>query len=259
VPDQTHHRGNPVLYIFAISHYCEKARWALDHYDIAYHLRPVMPGMNRGIAKKLGGTGGSLPFLKTADGFVGGSPAIIDWGENNRKPGRPRLAGTDEAATRAVEHRIDDVIGVHVRRFYYSDALLTDPASVRPIFSRDLPLFQKAAVTLGWSKIVPLMIKGMDLGPDQGAASGKILEAELDWLDAMLADGRRYLTSDHLTRADIAAASLLAPLVNPAEHPTYGTLSLPPTFAARIAAWESRPILRWVRDVYARDRRVPYP
>jgi Glutathione S-transferase, N-terminal domain len=50
-----------ILYVFAISHYCEKARWALDHYGIDYELEYTMPGANRKIAKKLGAKSGSLP------------------------------------------------------------------------------------------------------------------------------------------------------------------------------------------------------
>ncbi|MEY4270759.1 MAG: hypothetical protein RLZZ58_1975, partial [Pseudomonadota bacterium] len=72
----------------------------------------------------------------------------------------------------------------------------------------------------------------------------------------LLADGRRYLTGDHFTRADLTAASLLAPLVNPAEHPTYSGLSMPPALAATIADWQHRPILRWVTRVYAERRLV---
>jgi glutathione S-transferase len=154
----------------------------------------------------------------------------------------------------ALEKRLDDVIGIHVRRYYYSDALLTNPASVRPIFSANLPWFQKIAVTLGWSKIVPLMIKGMDLGIKQGLQSREIVERELDWLDDLLADGRAYLSGDTFTRADLTAASLLAPFVNPAKHPTYAALSLPPVLAKAIQDWQDRPILKWVSAVYAKHR-----
>ena len=68
-----------VLYIFAISHYCEKARWALDHYGIAYQPRFVMPGMNRAIARKLGAASGSLPFMQAGREVIAGSGSIIDW------------------------------------------------------------------------------------------------------------------------------------------------------------------------------------
>jgi glutathione S-transferase len=246
--------AKPILYVFAISHYCEKARWSLEQFGIDYRLHHTVPGMNRGIAKKLGATSGSLPFLSTGGAVIAGSAAIIDWGEANRADGRGSLAGDDPGAVLAIEKRLDDVAGVHIRRYYYSDALLTDPASVRPIFSRDLSLLAKMAVTLGWSKIVPIMIKGMDLGTAQGLESRDILLGELDWLDGLLGDGRPYLTGDHFTRADLTAASLLAPLVNPAKHPTYAALAVPTALAAMIKDWRTRPVLKWVEDVYARDR-----
>jgi glutathione S-transferase len=245
------------LYLFAISHYCEKARWALDHYGIAYQPRFVMPGMNRPIAKKLGLKSGSVPFMQAHGIAVAGSDAILDWGETNRVAGRESLNGDDANAVRATEKRLDDVTGIHIRRYYYSDALLNDPKSVRPIFSRDLPLLPKIGLTLSWSKIVPVMIKMMDLGPEQGAQSRDILLGELDWLDGLLADGRLYLTGDQFTRADITAASLIAPLVSPPDHPTYSGLALPTELAATVADWQDRPILRWVKRVYAERRLQP--
>ena len=242
------------LYVFAISHYCEKARWALDHFGIAYRLQHTVPGLNRVIAKRLGAAAGSLPFLAAADGVIAGSGAIIDWGESRRAPGRASLAGSDPVEVLTLERRLDQVAGVHIRRYYYSDALLSDPASVRPIFSRDLALLPRLAVTPGWGKIVPKMIAGMDLGPAQGVHSRERLLGELDWLDGLLADGRAYLTGDTFTRADLTAASLLAPLVNPPQHPTYAGLAMPPALEADIAGWRTRPVLQWVSRVYAANR-----
>jgi glutathione S-transferase len=244
----------PILYVFAISHYCEKARWALDHYGIEYDLKYTMPGANRRIAKKLGAKSGSLPFLQTHGGAVAGSDAIIDWGEVNRTHGSASLAGDDPDAARAMEKRLDDRIGVHVRRYYYSDALLNNPASVRPIFSGDLPFLQRLGMRAAWPKIVPVMIKLMDLGPAQGLESRDLLLAELDWLDGMLADGRPFLCGDTLSRADITAASLLAPLVNPPQHPTYSALALPTALAETIAGWQDRPTFKWVAQMYRQFR-----
>ena len=248
----------PTLYVFAISHYCEKARWALDHFGLAYRLHHAVPGLNRRIAKKLGADQGSLPFLATnagvIAGVISGSGPIIDWGEGRRAPGRASLAGSDPALVLAAEQRLDAVAGIHIRRFYYSDALFSDPASVRPIFTRDLAALPRMAVTLGWSQIVPRMIAGMDLGPAQGAHSRERLLDELDWLDGLLSDGRPFLTGDRFTRADLTAASLLAPLVNPPQHPTYAGLAIPPILQAQIAAWADRPVLNWVRRIYATER-----
>jgi glutathione S-transferase len=244
----------PILYVFAISHYCEKARWALDHQRIPYRPHYVMPGLNRSIAKKLGSSGGSLPFLETDTGVVAGSDAILDWAESKATTAELSLAGDDPKQVRAIEQRLDDIIGIHVRRFYYSDALFSNPNAVRPIFSRDLSLLWRLALTLGWSKIVPRMIQGMNLGPSQGAESKVILAKELDWLDALLGDGRAFLSGGSLSRADITAASLLAPLVIPPKHPSYATLKLPDAVAAAVLEWSDRPSLRWVKQIYAEFR-----
>ena len=130
----------PTLYVFNISHYCEKARWALDYFGMDYKARHVMPGAHRLIAKKLGAKRGSVPFLQTNDGVIAGSPAIIDWCEAHNTSQRPSLSGAQPEIVRVTEKRLDAVVGVHVRRFYYSDALFSNPAAVRPIFSDGLPI-----------------------------------------------------------------------------------------------------------------------
>jgi len=246
--------AKPILYVFNISHYCEKARWALDHFGIAHQVQHVMVGTHRRIARKLGAARGSVPFLQAGTSVVAGSSAIIDWGEAQRGAHAPTLAGDNPEQARAIEKRLDDIAGVHVRRFFYSDALFTDPGSVRPMFSNGLPLWQRLAVTMGWSRIVPVMIKGMDLGPAQGLESRAIVERELDWLDGLLADGRPYLGGSRFSRADITAASLLSPLVAPRQHPTYGAAVFPPTVAATMQEWAERPVLRKVRELYASKR-----
>ena len=244
----------PILYVFNISHFCEKARWALDHFGIAHGVCHVMVGTHRRIAKKLGAKRGSVPFLQTDGGVIAGSSAIIDWCEMHQSGKRPSLAGEDTDKVRAIEKRLDDTVGVHVRRFYYSDALINDPASVRPIFSNGLPLWQRAAVTLGWSRIVPLMVKGMDLGLEQGLQSLTVLELELDWLDGLLADGRPYLSEGRWTRADLTAAALLGPPVAPKEHPMVHAVVFPKGVSETMQAWAKRPSLQFVRRMYAQHR-----
>jgi len=98
------------------------------------------------------------------------------------------------------------------------------------------------------------MIARMDLGPKQAQESRDITEGELDWVDELLSGGRKYLVGAEFSRADIAAASLLAPLALPAEHPTYGAIEHPPNMAALVAGWEHRPSITWVRNIYAQHR-----
>ena len=245
----------PILYVFAISHYCEKARWALDYLGIDYELRYAAPGEHGKIANELGAPRSSVPFLHVGDQVIQGSAEITDWAENTSTSDSRRLTPDDEHDTcLQIEKRIDEVAGVHVRRFYYSEAIVDYPGTVRPMFTRDLPLKKKLLTSIFWGKICKIMIERMDLGPRQAQESKHITEGELDWVDELLAGGRRYLVGEEFSRADIAVASLLAPLAKPPEHPTYGKIVHPPYVASIVAGWEHRPSIAWVRDIYARHR-----
>jgi glutathione S-transferase len=112
----------------------------------------------------------------------------------------------------------------------------------------------KLSVNLAWNVICKVMIERMDLGYEQGLDSRRIVEGELDWLDGLLSDGRKFLCGDQLSCADVAAASLLAPLATPEKHPTYANLSLPPRVAGDMAKWEQRRSVKWVREIYEEYR-----
>lgn len=245
----------PVLYVFAISHYCEKARWALDHLGVAYELRHLPPGPHVQATKQLGAAGSSLPLLVSGERLVQGSGEIIDWadaaeGSSKRLCPAPEL----EQECRALEQRLDDVAGVHVRRYHYSEAIVDHPDSVRPIFARDLAPAERQLLDANWGIVRQLMMGAMDLGPEQREESRRIVEGELDWLDGLLADGRRFLVGDRFSRVDMTAASLLAPLALPKEHPTYEMLEMPPRARADLALWAQRPSLAWVRRTYHEHR-----
>ena len=247
--------SKPVLYVFAISHYCEKARWALDYLNIDYDIRFTPPGAHRKITAKLGLRSSALPLLVTDGVVTQGSADIITWADAASTTDSKRL--TPDSAYEecmAIEKRLDDIAGIHARRYYYSEAMVDHPRTVRPMFSDNLPMMQKLVVVVSWGMIRKLMIKRMDLGPDQGRESREIVDAELLWLDELLSDGREFLSGDGFSRADITAASLLAPLASPKEHPTYNRLELPPNISIDLENWKNRPSLVWVRDTYTKYR-----
>ena len=187
--------------------------------------------------------------------FIQGSSAIIDWAEANKAADARSLAPQiNQQQALDMERRLDDVLGVHVRRFYYSEALVDYPQSVRPIFTRDLTLLQRWLVTAAWGGIRKRMIKGMDLGPEQGMQSRELVVTEMEWLDGLLADGRSFLSGDTLSRVDITAASLLAPLVQPEQHPAYGDIQIGPKVAAACKQWEQQTCLQWTRAIYQKNR-----
>ncbi len=250
----------PVLYVFAISHYCEKARWALDYLNIEYRLQHLSPITYVKLLRGLGVADTSLPVLKAGSLILQGSSRIIDWAQAQHRSGKRSLEVdniADVSSARAIEQRLDDVAGVHVRRYYYADALLNQPQSVRPIFCGNLTWREQIMLHLAWGRICKYMIRGLDIGVEQGRESRLMIETELDWLDGILVDGRAFLLGEHFSRVDITAASLLSPLVLPPQHPTYHNLQLPPGVAADLAGWQERRSIRWVGDIYRNYRKFP--
>jgi hypothetical protein len=141
--------------------------------------------------------------------------------------------------------------------------------TIWPVFTYDAITIQKLCSnnrsrygasfpdSLAWNKICQHMVRGLDLGVEQGRESRQIIETELNWLDQLLAGNRRFLGGERFSRADIAAASLLSPLVLPPQHPTYHNMQLPPGLAADTADWQERPSMRWIRDIYRDYRKLP--
>ncbi len=244
----------PLLYIFSISHFCEKARWTLDYHGVDYEIRHLPPGIHMQTAKKLGAQGTSLPILVNGGELIQGSDRIFNWAETNSTIDSLCLTPDDIESCTDIEKRLDDVAGVHIRRYYYSESLVEYPNSVRDFYMKDFPFFTKALFYVMWGVIQKRMIEFMDLGQDQRLNSREIVLDELDWLDEMLSDGRPYLVGDKFSRADITAAALLSPITIPDEHPVYERKNLPPLMLQDIEQWKDRPSINWVRKIYSRHR-----
>ena len=218
-----------------------------------YDLHCVAPGAHAELAVKLGTTATSLPILVTDQGAIQGSQEIIGWAENYTCNGRS-LIPIDLPAALDMERRLNDVLGVHVRRMYYSEALVEHPQTVLPMFADYLADEEAQFVRDAWEFIAAAMVEGMDLGADQGLESRQIVLEHLDWLDALLDDGRSYLVDECFSWVDLGAAALLAPLAAAREHPTYGDLQLPPGLAQDVADWQQRPVSQYVASMYRQHR-----
>ena len=242
----------PILYIFAISHFCEKARWALDYLEIQHDVVHLAPALHSKLASKLGLKSSSLPILKIGETVIQGSENIIDWAE--QKSAKTLAVDGNEQSAREDESRLGDVLGVHTRRMFYSEALIEHSSTVRPIFTKDLPAFPKAFTWLMWSVIRKKMISGMDLGKQQGEESIEILDQELYRLEGLIDGENSYLYGNKFSRVDLTAAALLARMAAPPDHPSFQFMTRPPRIQKLADQWYERPALVWVRWLYSEYR-----
>lgn len=227
------------LHVLPPSHYCERARWALDHAGLAYAEERWAVGLHALLARRIA-RGTTLPILTTSRAVIQGSGAILDW--TGLRGGAPLL-----------EERFDKRIGVLVRQFIYAGTLSMAGSRVQDVLLDGVSVGQARLSRLAWPLTRRLMAAGMNARPALIPELEQKLTAELDWFEDQLA-GRRHLVGDQFGRADITAASLLAPLARPAECPLYRQVRLPERVEQTLRRWSARPSIRWVERIYADHR-----
>ncbi|MFO0571286.1 MAG: glutathione S-transferase family protein [Polyangiaceae bacterium] len=234
------------------SHFCEKARWALTRTRVPFVEEAHAPGFHLFHTKKLGGR--SVPVLVTDTRTLVDSTDILELCDRHSSGG---LYGSGEVRRQAteLEERFDTELGPHTRRLAYfhvlgEKALMLDAVRAQ---GSEAALFRA-----GYPGIVALMRKSMKIDAAGAARSRERILALYRELGERLSDGRRYLTGDRFTAADLTFAALSAPVIVP---PEYGW-PLPPLEALGTAMSSE---VRHLRDsvagefalrLYREDRKV---
>ncbi len=247
----------PRLVTIGVSHYCEKARWALDRAGVVYREERHPPVLHILAVRRAGGRR-TAPVLVTDEGALTDSSDILAWAD--RRPGAPRLYPDDAAARAAVEAletRFDEELGPHVRRFAYAH-LLPDRALGRRLLTPGAPRLERALFSLATPAFTWAMRRAMRITPEGGERSRARVEGVLGEVEALLADGRPYLAGDAFGAADLTFAALVAPLVAPPEYgaPLPALDALPPALRGACEAYRARPAGAFALALYRRHRRA---
>jgi len=242
-----------VLWHFPISHFNEKVRWTLDLKRIPHHRRALGPDY---LFRAWWATGrATLPVLFIGRRAIGDSTRIIAALEEMTPA--PALYPSSEAARQralALEDWLDEELGPAVRSAIVGtlfssddpasavDALTTGmPAGANQMIRRVLPAFRRFYFYR--HRIDATRIEGY---------RRTVLDA-IDRLERELG-GRDYLVDDAFSVADLTAAALLGPIVQPPElqYPPPGPT--PAVLADFQRAVLGHPIAAWTAEMYRRHR-----
>jgi glutathione S-transferase len=244
------------LYDFTFSHYCEKARWALDFKGIAYTPRHLLPGFHLLTTRKLAPQS-FLPILKTDDAVIQGSTEIINFLDQTF-PG-PSLTPPDpKNATGAIEWEkyLDEEIGVTLRLWFYYYTLPDRHRSLT-FLCQDAPWLQRSLFAFSFATIRRAMTKMMNISAETASVAEQRFLLVFDRLDKALERGP-FLVGNRFSRADLTACALLWPLCRPGESESEVEALLPPTVCALRKQLQRRPFYRWVLEGY-QEHRMPAP
>lgn len=248
----------PTLWQIDVSHYSEKARWALAYKGVEHRRRSPVPGVHIVVALWLTrGSGVTFPVLDLDGRKIADSTAIVAALEQ-RYPEPPLYPANPEQCRRALdlEEYFDEQLGPHVRRLAWHE-LGADPARMRELMQRSAPapLRRFGGATALYARTYTALRFGANSAEGAQRARAQVLAA-LDRLDAELAASEGdYLVGDSFSVADLTAASLFYPLVGPAEGPIPPEQEMPTGFERLREETRDRPGFRWVEEMFRRHRK----
>lgn len=244
------------LYQFPLSHFCEKARWLLDHKELDYVAQNLIPGVHRAFTQLKTGQN-KLPILKDNEQWIAGSTQIA-LHLDEHYPEHRLLRSDLELRAQAIEiDALANEMGRHVRRWVLAHALQGNDESVEILIGEKgyLRQFDKYTKPL----LKKLVSKGYQLKSDKVAASKAELDQIIPKLNSILiANHGRYLVGSRLGLADIAVCSMLAPIL--AITGTPWETEHPQAFSEEFLAYREYlsqlPLGQYVARIYASERRA---
>jgi len=244
------------LITIPISHFCEKARWALDRAGVTYEQQPHLQLMHILAARAAGG-GRTVPVFVTGDGRVlAESSAILRWTDTQVAPDR-RLYPDGELGVEAaaLETWLDEGLGPDGRLWLYNETLPVVHEMAQWILP-GVPSWERRVFMHG-GPFIALAVRRY-LGVDALAARAAMtrIETVFDDIAGRLTDGRRFLLGDRFTAADITFAALAAPLIVPTRYgsPLPPPEAMPDAMARAVERFRAHPAGVFADRLYAEER-----
>jgi len=241
-----------ILYEFPHSHFCEKARWALDFKGLDFRRIPLLPGWHVLTTKRYGKYS-SVPLLIDEGKPIQGSGKIMTYLDEVYSESVLTLG--DKAECYKCEKDIDENIGVALRAFFYFYCLKYKDF-VTSAFMQNSPRWQKIVFSLQYPFLARMIKQSYCPNEDAAIEAGKKLINGMDrlWNDL---DGRPFLRQQGFSRLDITVCSLLSFIARPAEIPIVFP-EIPKD--VMIQEWDERlrshPLIGWVQGIYRSHRQI---
>jgi glutathione S-transferase len=244
------------LITIPFSHYCEKARWALDRCDLRYAEEGHLPLFHWLPARRVG-RGRTVPILVEGKTVIADSTGILEWADDRKEGALYPQDPSEKADALTLEDDFDTHLGPATRRWAYFQML---PRKDLAFVLKGVPKLEALALRAARPLAIAYLKRSLKVNADGVERSRVKIEDTFGRLNQHLADGRRFLIGDRFSVADLTFAALAAPILLPDGHP----VEFPPlseySEAARtqMTAWRESPAgqfgLRMYRD--HRDERM---
>lgn len=201
------------LYQFPFSHFCEKARWALDYKERPYTVKNLLPCLHTVTTRRLGPKT-CVPILVTKYGPIQESAAIIDY--LDRIAPAPLLTPRDPELARQArqwETYLDEEIGVTLRCWFYFYCLPKRELALK-LMLRGLPWYAPSLYELIFPLVCKSIINNLQINSESANDAARRMGEAFMRINRQLEHGR-FLVGGAFSRADLTACAHLAPLCLP--------------------------------------------
>lgn len=245
------------LITIPFSHYCEKARWALELAGVAFQEDGHLPLFHY-TATLRAGAKRTVPALivTSANGktVLPDSTPIIAYADECRRGCLYPTEPDEREEALALEDAFDRHLGPATRRWLYFQVL--DRKDLDHIVLQGVPRWEALALRASRPAAVGYLKRSLKIDAAGAERSRAKIDEAFANAGALLGDGRRYFVGDRFTVADLTFAALAAPVLLPSQ---YGA-PLPPfdAFSAeakqRIEVWRRSPPGQFALRIYAEHR-----
>lgn len=242
------------LYQFPLSHYCEKARWLLDHKGLDFAAHNLIPGFHRAFTQLKTGQN-NLPILKDGERWIADSTQIALY-LDEIYPEHALLRLDPILRERAMQiNQLANETGLHVRRWGLAQTLSISDEPLQIMIGEKgyLRRFEKFSKPI----LKTLVSKNYQLNEVKVAESKVELDKVIDRLNQLLIENNcKYFVGERFGLADIAVCAMLAPLLEirgtPWENEHHE--AQPEAFIEYKKALLDLPLGQYVQRVYATER-----
>jgi len=247
----------PRLITIGVSHYCEKARWALDRAGVAYVEEAHAPVLHYAATLPMHRQR-TTPLLVTPHGTVRDSTDILRHADRF-VPEAERLFPSDPALLAEVEELeelFDRRLGPATRRVAYHHVIDDPGCMARIVDDRRISNAERVLFRLGGVPMAALIRRSLRIDADGARKSEARIGEVFDVVEKRLARGGKYLVAERFTAADLAFAALAAPILAPPEYgwPLPSVDSAPPGLERLIEQHRSRSAGTFALRLYREER-----
>lgn len=210
------------------SHYCEKARWALERARVPFKEEPRLPLFHLLATHRARG-GRTLPILVTESGAYPDSSDIIELADRHCS-GALFGSGAERRVAKELEEHFDEELGPHSRRLMYFH-LLDRTEVMTAAFAHGVSRAERATFRAALPALRSVLRRKLQIDSESAATSRERVQAVFREVGERLRGGRPFLTGRRFTAADLTFAALAAPVIVPPEYgwplPDFSTLPAP--------------------------------